>query len=208
MTTVLIPLTQSTISTVAATYPTQTAQLNINFNAICQQMGNEQDLQVRSGLEWSNYFANLQSNSQSSTMSFIFSLPGYGQDTIEGGAAQFLETISDYNPITGNITINQAVVTGIPSLLGVTVGATISGANIPSGTVVNSFTTGNLTMSQLANATTQLTNLVVGNIGGQAIIGVMVQGRNQAALNNAGILTNNNVPLSYPIQPPQANFIT
>ena len=207
MTTVLIPITQTELANLVATYPTQCATMTNDFDAICQQMGNEQDLQVRSGLDWSNYFANLQSNSQSSTMSFIFSLPGYGQDTIEGGAAQFLQTISDYNPITGNITINQAVVTGIPSFLGVTVGATISGANIPSGTVVNSFGSGNLTMSQSANTTTQLANLIVGNVGGQAIIGVMVQGRNQTALNNAGILTNNNVPLSYPTQPPQANLI-
>lgn len=218
MLTVLIPITQTELSNLVATYPTQCATMTNNFDAICQQMGNEQDLQVRSGLDWSNYFANLQANNQSSTMSFIFSLPGYGQDTIEGGSAQFLQTISDYNPITGNITINQDLITGIPSFLGVTVGATISGANIPSGTVVNSFTLGppisqyelapgNLTMSLPANTTTQMANLVVGNVGGQAIIGVMVQGRNQTALNSAGILTNNNVPLSYPIQPPQANLI-
>jgi hypothetical protein len=88
-------------------------------------------------------------------------------------------------------------------------GKLISGANIPTGTTVSSFNigAGTLTMSQNANATVQLANLVVGNAGGQAIIGVMIQGRNQVALNNAGILTNNNVPLSYPVPPAQANLI-
>jgi hypothetical protein len=208
-TTGLIPATRAALAAVVAAYPTQCATMTNNFNAVCQQMGNEQDLQVRAGLDWSNYYANLQANTQTSTMGFIFGLPVYGQDTIEGGAAQFIQYIADYTPITGTITINQPVVTNIPEFLGVNAGKIISGANIPTGTTVSSFNigAGTLTMNQNANATVQLANLVVGNAGGQAVVGVMIQGRNQVALNNAGILTNNNVPLNYPVPPAQANLI-
>ena len=105
--------------------------MNSNFAQICQQMNQEQDAQARAGLEWSNYYANLQANVQTSTMGFIFGLPEYGQDTIEGGAAQFIQNIADYTAITGTITINQPVVTNIPAFLGVDSGKLISGANIP-----------------------------------------------------------------------------
>ena len=205
----LIPATQAALAAVVAAYPSQCAIMNSNFAQICQQMNQEQDAQARAGLEWSNYYANLQANVQTSTMGFIFGLPSYGQDTIEGGAAQFIQNIADYTAITGTITINQPVVTNIPAFLGVDAGKIISGANIPTGTTVSSYSTGagTLTMSQNANATVQLANLVVGNAGGQAIIGVMIQGRNQTALNNAGILTNNNIPLNYPVPPAQANLI-
>jgi hypothetical protein len=208
-TTGLIPATQAALAAVVAAYPSQCAIMNSNFAQICQQMNQEQDAQTRAGLEWSNYYANLQANTQTSTMGFIFGLPAYGQDTIEGGAAQFIQNIADYTAITGTITVNQPVVTNIPAFLGVDAGKLISGANIPTGTIVSSFSTGagTLTMSQNANATVQLANLVVGNAGGQAIIGVMIQGRNQVALNNAGILTNNNVPFGYPVPPAQANLI-
>ena len=205
----LIPATQAALAAVVAAYPSQCAIMNSNFAQICQQMNQEQDAQTRAGLEWYNYYANLQANTQSSTMGFIFGLPAYGQDTIEGGAAQFIQNIADYTAINGTITINQPVVTNIPAFLGVDAGKIISGANIPTGTTVSSYSTGagTLTMSQNANATVQLANLVVGNAGGQAIIGVMIQGRNQTALNNAGILTNNNIPLNYPVPPAQANLI-
>lgn len=205
----LIPATQAELVSLVAAYPVQCATMNSNFQTICQQMNQEQDAQTRAGLEWGNYYANLQANTQSSTMGFIFGLPAYGQDTIEGGAAQFIQNIADYTSITGTITVNQPVVTNIPAFLGVDAGKLISGANIPTGTTVSSFSTGagTLTMSLNANATVQLANLVVGNAGGQAIIGVMIQGRNQVALNNAGILTNNNVPFGYPTPPAQANLI-
>ena len=69
------------------------ASMNANFNNICQQIGNEQDLQKRAGLDFANNFANLQANSQTAIFSFVMSLPGYGQDIQVGGKAQFLETI-------------------------------------------------------------------------------------------------------------------
>ena len=84
----------------------------------------------------------LQPNNQSSTMTFVFSLPGYGQDTIEGGAAQFIQGIADYNIINGTITVNSPVVTNVGAFPGVHTGISISAANIPSGTTVSSFSTG------------------------------------------------------------------
>ena len=42
--------------------------------------------------------------------------------------------------------------------------------------------------------------------GGQAIVGVLRQGQNQEALNNAGILTNSNVPAEPATAPPQAQL--
>ena len=42
--------------------------------------------------------------------------------------------------------------------------------------------------------------------GGQAIVGVLRQGQNQEALNNAGILTNSNVPAEPATVPPQAQL--
>jgi hypothetical protein len=172
-------------------------------------MGNEQDLQVRSGLNFADFFANLQANSQSATMGFVFGLPGYGLDVIEGGSAQFLEGIADYNPIKGTITLGSATVANITSFAGVTTANSISGTGIAANAVVNSFNTGagTLAMSLPATASDLNASMVVGNIGGQAVIGVMRQSVNQQAINNAGILTNSNVPLTYPIQPPLANLL-
>ena len=78
-----------------AAYPTQTSKMNSNFGNICQQMGNEQDIQKRAGLDFGNFFANLQANSQTAIFSFVQSLPSYGQNIEQQGAAQFLETIAN-----------------------------------------------------------------------------------------------------------------
>ena len=169
------------------------------------QVTQEKNLQSKAQID----FGNLIANNNPTVYSLINSLPGYGQDTIEGGAAQFIQSVADYNQLTGTINVGSTVVTNVPAFQGVHTGITISGANIPGGTTVSSFNApaGTITMSQAANASISNTNLIAGNVGGQAIIGVMIQGRNQAALNSAGILTNNNVPLTYPIQPAQANLI-
>ena len=85
------------------TYPTQTTQMNKNFGNIGQQIGNEQDLQYKAGLRFSDFFANLTANSQPAIFSFTMSLPQYGQDTQQGGTCQYLEAVADYNPFTGTI---------------------------------------------------------------------------------------------------------
>lgn len=206
----LIPTAYSALQGLVATYPSQCATMTNAFDAICQQMGNEQDLQVRSGLDFSNFFGNLQPNNQSATFAFIFALPQYGLQLIEGDAASFLEGIADYNPITGTMTIGSPVITDIPSFLGVTTGNSVAGTGIAEGSTVSSFNPGlgTLTMSNPSTMTIANTSAVVGNIGGQAIIGVMRQATNQAALNSSGILPNNNVPLTYPTAPTPAQLVS
>jgi hypothetical protein len=94
---------QGYIPTLTATYPTQATQMNLNFANISQQMGNEQDLQYRAGLRFSDNYANLISNSQPAIFSFTMSLPQYGQDVQQGGTCQFIEAVADYNPFTGTL---------------------------------------------------------------------------------------------------------
>jgi hypothetical protein len=90
-----IPYIQGQVSATAGAYPSQVSKLNSDFGNICQQMGNEQDLQHRAGLNFADNFANLQAASQTADFSFVMSLPTYGQDVQVGGAAQFLEAIAN-----------------------------------------------------------------------------------------------------------------
>jgi hypothetical protein len=183
-----------------ATYPTQTTLMNTNFGNICQQMGNEQDLQKRAGLDFGNFYANLQADSQTAVFSFALSLPGYGQNIQEGGTRQFLEALADYNPTTGTITAGSTTVTSVSTFTGIGltgVSVNISGNGIPENTYVTNVNTGAGTITMNAAATLSIggDSIVVGNIGGQAIIATMRTGQNQAAFNNAGILTASDIPL-------------
>ena len=90
-----IPAQQAAIAGLAGAYSAQVAKMNTYFNNICQQMGNEQDLQKRAGLNFADNFANLQANSQSAIISFTQSLPSYGLDIQVQGKAQFLEAIAN-----------------------------------------------------------------------------------------------------------------
>jgi hypothetical protein len=199
-----------TIPGLQSTYPTQTALMNTNSANICQQMGNEQDLQYRSGLRFSDNFANLRAGSQPAVFSFIFGLPSYGQQTGQGEAAQFLEALADYNPFTGTITFGSATITAVSTFSGITMtGNNVSGNGIVASTTVTNINTvaKTITMNTAATASVASGNIVYGNIGGQAIIAVMRQGTNQTALGDSGILTNSNVPLGTPIPLPEANLI-
>ena len=133
----LIPAAQSIISGLVSSYPSQTANLNTNWNNMGKQLTLETNTQANAKL----VFGNLVANDQGSIYSLIFSLPSYGLQTEVGGTAQFFEAV--------------------------------------------------------ANTATQ---------GGQAIVGVLRQGQNQEALNNAGILTNSNVPSEPATVPPQAQL--
>jgi hypothetical protein len=97
----LIPGAQSQISTAVSTYPSATANLNTNWNAIASQLTLEKNLQARAGLN----FANLVPNSTTSMYSFIFNLPTYGRDTQVGGNGQLVESVSDYTTFTGQAVI-------------------------------------------------------------------------------------------------------
>jgi len=197
-----------------ATYPTQTTLMNSNFANICQQMGNEQDLQKRAGLDFANFYANLQANGQTAIFSFVMGLPNYGQNIQQGGTRQFLEALADYNPTTGTTTAGSVTVTSVSSFTGI--GATgvavnISGNGIPENSYVTAVNSGakTITMNQAATLSIGNNSIIVGNIGGQAIISTMRTGQNQTSFNNAGILTASDIPLiPTPSPKPATNLIS
>jgi hypothetical protein len=86
----LIGDAQANISSIIATNPAETANLNTYFSAISAQITKETELQVKAGID----IGNVQGNSQPSIMSFVSSLPGYGLDTKAGGSAQYLENVA------------------------------------------------------------------------------------------------------------------
>jgi hypothetical protein len=194
----IIAAIQGYIPTLTATYPTQATQMNSNFANISQQMGNEQDLQVKAGLSFSNFFANLQANSSGAIFSFTLQLPSYGQDIQLGGTCQYIEAIADYNPFTGTILLGNKTISQVSTFLGITtVGNTVSGPGIPTGSTATAINSGakTITISQNPTISTAAANVVYGSVGGQSIIAVMRQGQNNASLNEAGVLTQSDVPL-------------
>jgi len=206
----IISAIQGYLPTIVAAYPSQTTQMNKNFANISQQMGNEQDLQYRAGLRFGDFFANLTANSQTAIFSFTMSLPGYGQDTQQGGTCQYLEAIADYNPFTGTIMLGNKTISSVSTFLGVTtVGNTVSGPGIPANTTATAINTGakTITISNNPTLSTAKANVVYGNVGGQAIIAVMRQGQNNASLNEAGVLTQQDIPLIPNPAPQKATLI-
>jgi hypothetical protein len=97
----LIPGAQSQIGTVVSSYPSQTANLNINWDNMAAQLTREISLQAQAGIN----YANLVPNSTSSMYSFIFTLPSTGRDTQAGGICQLVESVADYTSFTGQAVI-------------------------------------------------------------------------------------------------------
>ena len=97
----LIPGAQSQISTAVASYPSATANLNVNWNDMASQLTLEKNLQAQAGLN----FANLQPNSTTSMYSLIYNIPSYGRDTQAGGVCQLVESVADYSNFTGQAVI-------------------------------------------------------------------------------------------------------
>jgi hypothetical protein len=97
----LIPGAQSQIGTVVSSYPSETANLNLNWNNIAAQLTREKSLQAQAGID----YANLVPNSTSTMYSFIFTLPSTGRDTQAGGICQLVESVADYTSFTGQAVI-------------------------------------------------------------------------------------------------------
>jgi hypothetical protein len=97
----LIPGAQSQIGTVVSSYPSQTANLNANWNNMAAQLTREISLQAQAGIN----YANLVPDSTSSMYSFIFTLPSTGRDTQTGGICQLVESVADYTSFTGQAVI-------------------------------------------------------------------------------------------------------
>lgn len=207
----IIVACRGVIQGLVAAYPGQTTQMNKDFANICQQMGNEQDLQYRAGLRFSDFYANLTASSQPAIFSFTMTLPSYGQDVQQGGAAQYLEAVADYNPTTGTVMLGSRTISQVSTFLGITaVGNTISGPGIPENTTATAINATAKTITISANPTlsTAGANVVYGSVGGQSLIAVMRQGQNNAALNEAGVLTQSDVPLIPNPQPKEANLLS
>ena len=85
----LIPAAQSELTTLSG-LPGATT-LNDCFNTMAQKLLKEANLQTSASL----VIGNLIGNSQPSTQSLVFALPGYGVETELGGTADYIESVSD-----------------------------------------------------------------------------------------------------------------
>ena len=97
-TTGLIPAATTIISGLISTYPVETTTLNTAFNSICQQIETEGENQSRAGINYNNGAA---SDNQTNVLSFVGSLPQYGQSDSPGGTAEFLNTVADTLVLSG-----------------------------------------------------------------------------------------------------------
>jgi hypothetical protein len=97
----LIPGAQSQITTAISSYPSETGNLNTNWDNMATQLTLEKSLQAQAGIN----YANLQPNSTTSMYGFIFGLPSYGRDNQVGGVAQLVESVADYTNFTGQAVI-------------------------------------------------------------------------------------------------------
>ena len=97
----LIPVTRSAISGIQSSYPAQAAALNSNWGNMVNQLNREKAIQTKANLN----YANLQPNSTSAIYGFVLGLPQYGQDTTDGGASWFIESIANMNIIGGQATV-------------------------------------------------------------------------------------------------------
>jgi len=89
------------IGNIVTDSPAQVAVLNSNFNSISAQIVQENTLQAAAQID----FANLVPNSSTAVFSLIYSLPIYGQQTEQGGQAQFWEGVSNLSTFTGQALI-------------------------------------------------------------------------------------------------------
>ena len=97
----LIPVAQTEIGNIIVGDANQTASLNSYFNSMAQQITQENTLQAAAQID----FANLVTSSSTSVFSLIYSLPIYGQQTEQGGQAQFWEGVANLSTFTGQAMI-------------------------------------------------------------------------------------------------------
>jgi hypothetical protein len=190
----LIPGAQSQIGTVVSSYPSQTANLNINWNNMAAQLTREISLQAQAGIN----YANLVPNSTSSMYSFIFTLPSTGRDTQAGGICQLVESVAVIGP-PENIIGSVATVGANPQVtLNTAFPSAVAGDEVIAKDTDYLWVYDGATWSIVDYLTT---------FTGQAVIACLREGRNQVALQSVGITTNADIP-SEPNPPaPTANLI-
>lgn len=92
----LIGEAETEIGNIISANPAETTELNTYFSTISSQITSEVAFQAAAAIDVANVVA-----SQTSTQSFIFSLPSFGVDTKVGGTAQYLEDIADITTAGG-----------------------------------------------------------------------------------------------------------
>lgn len=92
----LIGQAQTEIGNIVTANPAETTELNTYFSAISTQITLETAFQTAAAIDIANVVA-----SQTSTQSFVFSLPSYGVDTKVGGTAQYLEDVANITTAGG-----------------------------------------------------------------------------------------------------------
>ncbi len=97
----LIPVAQIEIANIANNSSAQVSTLNSYFDSMAAQVTLEQNLQTASGID----FANLIAINNPTVYSLVYNLPSYGQQSEQGGPAQFWEGVANISTFTG-----QAVV--------------------------------------------------------------------------------------------------
>ena len=120
----LIGDAQANISSIIATNPAETANLNTYFSAISAQITKETELQVKAGID----IGNVQGNSQPAIMSFVSALPGFGLDTKVGGSAQYLELVANID--TSTTASSNATSAGQSTVAVLREGRTTTGLNV------------------------------------------------------------------------------
>lgn len=93
----LLPVAQTEIGNIATNSSAQVAVLNSYFTSIAAQVAQEQSLQATIQLD----FGNLVADNNPAVYSLIYSLPGYGLQTEQGGMAQFWEGVANIDTFTG-----------------------------------------------------------------------------------------------------------
>ncbi len=89
------------INSLQLQYPALTDELNTLWNSMAQQIVREDTLQPLIKLN----YADLTSNDRNSIYGFIYSLPGYGVETEQGGVVWFLESMADLTTQSGQAII-------------------------------------------------------------------------------------------------------
>jgi len=89
----LISNASSEVSGIQSSYPTQSANLNVNFTDMAASIVSENTNLSLASID----IPNLLTTGRGPIMSFVQSLPNYGVNTEENGPSQFLETVADLN---------------------------------------------------------------------------------------------------------------
>jgi hypothetical protein len=89
------------IAALQSSYPEQTTELNALWDQMAEQVVREKYFQDLIGVD----FDDLNIDNRVSIYGFIYSLPGYGPDTSEGGVAWLLETMAQIPGLGGEAVI-------------------------------------------------------------------------------------------------------